>query len=129
MAIRVPSDLQVLVNNDVTCIVPKSLKWQDSQAKNVVKACTVGGTSVETVHSRDNSEAVGKVTFSIRATTDNISKITQWYDNIAGNVIELSDKDGEVVKVFIAMSLEAIPEMQVGAEAELEVTFLGDSII
>lgn len=129
MAEIVASDLQVVVNNDITCVVPKSLKWVDNQGKNVVTACTTGGTSTTTIHGRDNTDAIGMVMFSIRATSGNIKKINQWYQDIGSNVIELSDSDGEIVKVFTDMSLEAIPELQVGAEAELELTFLGDAII
>ena len=129
MAIVVNSSLQVVLNGAVICTVPKSLKYQDNMGKNEVTSCSVGGTSTTTIHSRDNTDSKSTVTFAVRATDNNLKLINSLYTNIGKNVIELSSADGGVAKVFEGMSMIEYPEIEIGAGAELELKFEGDSIV
>jgi hypothetical protein len=128
MAEKIISNPQVLVNDELILFVPNSLKYIKNTAKTNVKSLTGGGNSVITVHSKDISEATGKVTFSIKATSRSIELLDIWANNTAENVIEISSSNGDIALAFTGMSLEEIPDLEFGADAEIEVTFLGDVI-
>ena len=129
MAEQIISNPQLIINDELIAYTPSSLKYVKNTAKTVIKSLTAGGESAITLHSKDVTEAVSQVTFSFKATTTNIELLDFWVSNTAKNVIELSSSNGVIALAFIGMSIEEVPEMEFGADKDIEVTFKGDSII
>lgn len=126
MAEAIISNAQININDELILYTPNSLKFTPNTAKTVVKSLTAGGDSAITVHSKDVSESMSKVTFSVKATDRIIELIPYWSSNTAKNVIEISSSNGVLAYAFTGMSLEENTEMELGADKDIELTFLGD---
>ena len=122
------SNLQLLINDVTIAYVPNTLKFVGNTAETKVTAITTGGRGSSSVHSTDTSEAYSKVMVEVRATKQVIDLVDVWYDNIGGNVIELSSRNGDVAKAFTGMSLVKKPEFDFGADKSFELEFQGDAI-
>jgi len=128
MAQKIITNAQIHINDELILFVPNSLKYIKNTAKTEISSLTAGGNSVISVHSLDISEAVGQVKFSIKATDRSIELLDEWSSKTAENVIELSSLNGVIAVAFTGMSLEEVPDMELGAKAEIEVIFKGDPI-
>lgn len=128
MAQQLINDLQLVINDELIAYVPKSLKYTSSTAKVEVKALTTGGTGTSSVHSLDATESLSKVSFDIKATKQTLKSLNVWFSQIAKNVIELSSANGDIAGAFVGMSLIEMPMLEFGADANITVEFVGDSI-
>jgi hypothetical protein len=128
MAEKIISNPQIFINDELILYVPNSLKYVKNTAKTTIGSLTAGGASVATVHSTDVTEAQGKVVFSIKPTSRTIELLDIWASNVQANTIEISSQNGDVAIAYSQMSLESVPDLEFGADKEIEVTFLGDPI-
>jgi hypothetical protein len=129
MAEKIITNPQLVINDELILYVANSLKYIKNTAKTQIGSLTAGGSSVTTVHSIDVSEAVGQVSFNAKVTSRLFDLLDMWSSQTAENVIELSSSNGDIALAFTGMSLEEVPELEFGAESEIELTFKGDPIL
>jgi len=121
----------LIINNITIAIVPGSLTYKGGKIKTNVETVSSGGGKVETVHSRDATEAKSEVKFQMRLTTDVDGKIADWDDNVAENVIIFAEVIGKqkAKRIFEGMSLIDDPERNVSPDGTVELVFQGEQMI
>lgn len=120
------SDVTVTVNDDVILVIPNSVSFQDGLGNANVRAGSVGEGNVELIVSRDIETKIGMVKFSVPATPDDIDRIREWQDKLNTNIIGLSGstEDGKsFTRTFNQGTISEMPEINIGAEGDIEVEF------
>ena len=130
MAKKRLSTPKINLNNEEISIVPNSLVYDGGEVEITVTAVTKGGGKTESIHSENAENAVGMVKFEMPTTSDIDEKIAEWKEQIAGNVIKLTERVGVKIKTitFKGMSLVNKVERGVGSEGKVELEFKGDQI-
>lgn len=120
---------QVIVNNEVLAIVPNSLVYDGGEGEINVRSASGGGQNVESVHSANAEDRIGKVKFDLYLTSDLDSKIALWKDQIGTNSISFGERfaNGDTVtRSFDRMSLMNSVERNASADGVVSVEFEGD---
>ena len=127
-AISVPA---IQVNNDTIGLVPNTFKYVSGDGEVTVRAASTGGGSAISVHTQDAETMFSKVMFSVYATTDNISKIRDWKNRVAGNTINAVQRDvggKDFSLAFKDMSMTNDPDVNAAADGVIEIEMAGDKI-
>lgn len=132
MAQKIITNLQCVISStstgsNILAYVPNTLKYTGSTAETKVTTVTTGGNSATSVHSMDVSGATSMVKFEVRATTQILENIDDWYKDVGEVIIELSSVDGSIAEAYTGMSLVSKPEIGLGAEESFELEFRGDA--
>lgn len=114
------------VNNDAIGIVPNSLTYKKGKGDKNVRPQSAGGNSVSMVITENAETKKGMVKFSLYNTKNNQDLLDAWQDNNA-NTIRLSQDD--FVVSFRGMVVITDPDVQTGADGNLEVVFEGQPAV
>lgn len=120
------SNPSVEVNNDAIGIVPNSLSYKKGKGDKNVRAQSAGGNSIEAIVTENAETKKGMVKFSLYNTATNQSLLDGWQEGNA-NTVRLSQ--GEFTLSFRTMVVTTDPEVQTGADGNLEVTFEGQPAV
>ena len=115
------SNPSVEVNNDAIAIIPNSLSFKKGKGEKKALPQSAGGNSIEIVQTEDAETKKSMVKFSLRNTKSNQDLLDTWQDTI--NTIRLSQ--GDFVVSFRGMIVTNDPEIQTGADGNLELNFEG----
>lgn len=123
------SDMAVHVNDEAVAIVPNSLKFNEGQGEQTMRAASVGGGAVEQVYSHDVETSFGKVQFELQATPENIALARSWKTRENRNVVALSGEttEGTVTRTYTQAALLNDYDVEVGPEGNIPIEFTGNS--
>lgn len=127
-ALSVPA---IQVNNDTIGLVPNSFSYVTGDGEVTVRAASSGGGNSISVHTQNAETMFSKVMFKVYTTVDNISKIRDWKANVAGNTINVSQRDvggKDFSLAFAGMSMTNDPDVNASADGEIEIEMAGDQI-
>ncbi len=119
------SDATVAVNNNPVEIIPNSLKFSEGLGEQKARAVSGGGGVVNQIFSNDIETNVGKVSFKVPATIDNIEAIRAWKINRNANGVTVtgSNVDGTITRTFSRAALLNDYEVELGSETDITVEF------
>ena len=122
------SNPTVEVNDVVIGIVPNSLSTKRGFGDRNVRAQSAGGNSVESVVTENAETKLSMVKFSIYNTQDNQDLLDAWLRSSStgssGNTVRVSEA-GQV-EAYVNMVIPTEPERPRGADAEIEIEFMGN---
>ena len=115
---------RVSINGTIINIVPNSLQYVVGRGVISLKAQSAGATVVDPVFMVDKTEAIGRVSFKIYPTTNNIDTIENF--RTLGNDNAITVVDGGFSQTFPTMVVgtEDI-EYALGVDEQIEVTCKG----
>lgn len=120
---RTLSNPTVEVNNIVIGIVPNSCSYKGGKGNKNVRPQSSGGDMVEMIVTEDAENKKSMVKFKLYPTLANIDYVKDWQELENGVAINLSD--GDFTQQFRGMHITEDPEVALGADGELEITFEG----
>ena len=124
------SNPTIIVNNDTWKIVPNSFKYNGGEGTTKVRAASAGGGSVESVHSEDAEDKIGKCSFDMYLSTDLDAKIAVLKENLGANSIEAVQRargDSEGVTLsWDNLSLVTSPDREASVDGVVNFEFEGD---
>lgn len=128
--LSVPS---IKVNNDVIPIVPNSFKYKSGDGETKVRAASVGGGNAQAVHSQDAETMFSTASFRVYPTLSVISLIRDWKSQTAGNTIDALQRDQtgagkDLAIAFMEMSVTNDPDVEAGADTDIEIMFAGTKL-
>lgn len=125
------SDAVVIVNNEVVAVVPNSVKFTEGFGEQKVRAASVGGGKVETVHARDLESSLSKVMFELMTTIGNVKLARSWKANFAQNVIQVSGStpDGDINRTFTNATITNDYEVEIGSEGNISIEAMANPAI
>ena len=126
ITLSVPS---VIVNNETISIVPNSFTYNGGEGEINVRAASGGGNTIESVHSVNAENKIGKCMFDVYLTPDMDSRIRTWKNNVGQNVIQFVQRlsgGGSVTRSFSRMSLMNDVERQASSDGVVSLEFAGD---
>ncbi len=127
-ALSVPA---IQVNNDTIGLVPNTFKYVSGDGDVNVRAASTGGGNTISVHTQDAETMFSKIMFSVYVTTDLISKIRDWKANVAGNTVNVVQRDvggKDFSLAFKGVSMTNDPEVNAAADGVIEIEMAGDKI-
>jgi hypothetical protein len=126
MAERTLSNPSIEVNSGIIGIIPNSCSYKRGKGDISLRPQSAGGNSIEIVKTEDATTKKSMVKFSLYNTKTNRDLFVGWQDLIDGNTIRLSD--GNFIESFRQMFVITDPEVVLGADGNIEVTFEGAPI-
>lgn len=126
ITLSVPS---VIVNNETISIVPNSFTYDGGEGEINVRSSSGGGNTVESVHSVNAENKIGKCTFDVYLTPDMDSKIRSWKSQVGQNAVQVVQRlsgGGSVTRSFARMSLMNMVERQASSDGVVSLEFAGD---
>ena len=120
----------IRINNDLIAIVPNSFKYKSGDGDIKVRAGSTGGGGAKAVHSQDAETMFSTVVFRVFPTINNIEIMRIWKSGIAANTIDVL-QEGETKDLTLAfknMSLTNDPDIEGGADTDVEMMFAGDKL-
>jgi len=120
----------IIVNNEPWAIVPNSFKYDGGEGSTTVKSASTGGSNVESVHSENAEDKIGKCSFDIFLKAGTDAKIAVLKANIGANSIEAIQRapaggDSQTLS-FNNMSLCSPVEREASADGTTSLEFEGD---
>jgi hypothetical protein len=127
---RALSNPTTYVDNVPVAIVPNSFKFKLGKGTVKVRAASVGGGSVESVHTEDAEAKIGMIKFSLYVTGDNIASVNTWKSSatIGGHVVQGIDSVTNKPIVLQSASMVNDPDFEASADGKVEVEFEGNPI-
>ena len=122
-AITIPS---LQINGLYVSIVPNSLSIRRGFGTTTVDAESIGST-VTTVFKKDQTKAVGYVTFMIEPTDDNISQMQVIQDNNPNNVVQITQNNFS--RTMPAAAITNDFDENLGADKNITIEMSGDQIV
>ncbi len=113
----------VIVNNVPVPIIPNTFKFDEGQGETNVSTQSLGGNKVDVVTSDNAEDKIGKCSFEMKATEDNVKNARGWKLNPGVNVIKVSE--GGFQRVFQQMSIMNNYEVELSAEGKLSLEWEG----
>jgi hypothetical protein len=126
MAERTLSNPAVEIGNVSVGIVPNSLSYKTGAGDIVLRPQSAGGNSIEVIKTENAETKKSMVKFSLFNTKTNIDFVRLWQDSVDGESIQLSD--GAYNESFRNMFVMIDPEVNLGAEGNIEVVFEGSPV-
>lgn len=126
ITLSVPS---VIVNNETIAIVPNSFTYNGGEGEINVRSASGGGNTVESVHSVNAENKIGKCTFDVYLTPDMDSRIRSWKNQVGQNNIQFVQRisgGGNVTRSFSRMSLINEVERNASSDGVVSLEFAGD---
>ena len=127
-AISVPA---IQVNNDTIGLVPNTFKYKTGDGEVTVRSASTGGGNATSIHTQDAETMFSTVMFSVYVTADNISKIRDWKDRVAGNTINAVQRNvggKDFSLAFKDMSMTNDPDVNAAADGVIEIEMAGDKL-
>ena len=122
MAERTLSNPTVEIDNDVVGIIPNSLSYKIGRGDiNMRPQAT--GNNVENIRTENAETKKGMVKLSLYNTKTNTDLYEKWQDQIDG--VSIRFHDGGFTKSFNRMSIITDPEVNLGADGNIELEFEG----
>lgn len=115
----------VLVNGEPVAIIGK-VTYQRGKPTVDMQTATIGQEIVP-IENINFEEAMGRVTFSIPATSENIERLEDWQDNIGLNNVRFLDTKTGFTKTMKNLTISEDPEIDFSAP--IEVTFVGGQAV
>lgn len=117
----------VTINNVSIAIVPNSLTYDAGEGEINVRSAMSGGRAVS-VHTINAETRISKVTFEMYNTSELDGQISEWKQNIGGNVISfISTVNGSpTTRDFTGMSLINPVERMISADGTISLEWSGD---
>lgn len=128
MAKQVISDAQVRINNETYQIVPNTLKSNLGLGESKVMPQSAGNGNIEQVYSEDVESKIGKVSFSVYTTADQVQRIRTLKGNKNANYIAITDRDSQLVLVMKNAALVNSPDLEFSVDGKVELSFEGAAI-
>lgn len=119
------SDAQVRINNETYQLVPNSVKPNLGLGESKVMPQSAGNGNVEQVYSEDVESKIGKVTFSVYTTGEQITRLRILKSNKNLNYITISDKDSGIFLVMKNAALVNSPDLEFSVDGKIELEFHG----
>ncbi len=128
IALSTPS---VLINGDTFAIVPNSLVVNLGIGETTVRAASVGGQGVESVHTRNAESMIGKFMFDIYVESDAGRNLQTWSNGIGANTLEAVSVAGENTSTYglPSASLMNDPDIAQAADGKISLEWAGDPVI
>lgn len=115
----------VEVNDIVVGIKPNSLTYKKGKGDVNVRAQSAGGNSIAAIFTEDAETKISMVKFTLLTTKDTVELIDGWLDQ--ESTIDLSD--GDFTVSFRKVRIKTEPEINTGADGEIEVEFCGQPVL
>lgn len=125
---QIISDPQIRINNETYQIVPNTLKVDLGLGDSKVMMQSAGNGDVSQVYSEDVTSKVGKVTFSIFATAEQVAAIRGLKANKNTNYLSITDAESELTLVMKNAALVKTPEINFASEGQIELEFQGNPV-
>ena len=84
------TDPSVAVNNNDIAIIPNTCKYTEGEGETSVRATSGGGGATVMVISEDITQKIGKISFELANTIENIKLAREWKKNPGVNFVEVS---------------------------------------
>ena len=128
IALSVPA---VIINGDTYKIVPNSLVVTLGLGETNVRAASMGGSAVESIHTRNAENMIGKFSFDIYVESDAARNLQTWNKNIGTNTLEAVSTAGSVTKTYglPQASLMNDPDIALSADGVISIEFAGSPVI
>ena len=125
------NDLVIRVNNEQIFYMPETLVFSNGLGENKKRFITSGGGLGETNTAKDLTTRIGKVKFSLPATTESEELKTQWQTNLEGNSVQLIGPAGSNFKgkVFSNATVVNDPETNATTDGTIDVEFETDPAV
>jgi hypothetical protein len=123
MAERTLSNPTIEVNSGIIGIIPNSCSYKRGKGDISLRPQSAGGDSIEVIRTEDATTKKSMVKFSLYNTKSNRDLFVGWQTLIEGNTVRLSD--GAFVESFRQMFVITDPEVALGADGNIEITFEG----
>lgn len=120
---RTLSNPAVEIGNQAIGIVPNSLSYKTGAGDIVIRAQSSGGNGIEIIKTENAETKKSMVKFALYNTKTNTDLIRDWQDSVSGEGISLSE--GSFSMAFRSMFVMTDPEVNLGAEGNIEVLFEG----
>lgn len=126
ITLSVPS---VIVNNQTIAIVPNSFTYNGGEGEINVRAASGGGNTIESVHSVNAENKIGKCKFDVYLTPDVDSLIRSWKNQVGQNNIQFVQRlsgGGNMTRSMSRMSLTNDVERAASSDGVVSLEFAGD---
>lgn len=117
----------VSINNNPIAIIPNSCKGDEGEGETNVRATSAGGGAVELVISDNAEDKIGKVSFDIANTMENIDLARGWKKNPGKNVVQITGEVGGKVfsRVYTQASITNNYEFELSSDGKLSLEWAG----
>lgn len=115
----------VLVNGEPVAISGK-ITYQRGKPSVEIQTATVG-QEVKVYENINYEEAVGRVTFNMQPTLENINRLEDWQDNVGKNSVRFLDTNTGLTKTLKFLTVSEDPEIDFSTT--IEVVFVGGQAI
>lgn len=131
MAVTTIANATVRINDETIPIVPNSLMVNMSRGEVNVRAASSGGRSIQSVHSENVENAIGRVTFDVYVDKEMAQKIDQWKDNTGSNSVKIisSNRNNPFTMSMSFASLINDVELNLTSDGVTSLEFTGDPIV
>ncbi len=117
----------VSVNNVPYAIVPNSFKFRMGKGEVKVRAASLGGGSVTSVHTEDAEKKTGMMSWKMYITDETIAAVSLWKSLTGLNVI-IAIQPVTAPKTAQKMSMTNDPDFEASADGTVEIIFEGDPL-
>lgn len=117
----------VQINNITIPVKPNSLSYKTGRGDRNIRVQSAGGDSIETVMTEDAETKKSMIKATFLMTKDIDASVIDWMDKRDENSIRLSE--GDFTKSFRKMAVVSEPELNTGADGEVEVEFEGPPVL
>lgn len=124
---RALSNPQIVINNQVVQYVPNSVSFKEGKGEYKLRPHTSGGQQVSNVLTQDLSTRKSMLKLKFLPTTENIEYASQWKGNLNRNSILITEED--FTRTINNAAITNDYEVAIGADAEFELSFEGDTAI
>lgn len=131
MSVTTIVNATIRVNDETIPIVPNSLTANSSRGEVTVRAASSGGRSIQSVHSENVENYLGKINFDVYIDDDMITKIRQWKENIGANSVKIisSNRNRPFTMSMSFASLINDVEQSFTSDGVASLEFMGDPIV
>lgn len=120
----------IRINNEQIAYTADSLKFSLGKGEASMRSATAGGDQVDVIFSQDLSSLVGKVSFAMPATEENIAYVRKTKNNRNQNVVELVGATGSSFTVtFGGMAIVNDPEYNLSSDGNIDLEFHGNPAV
>jgi len=123
-ALSVPG---IAVNNVPIEIVPNSFKFVLGKGEVNVRSASAGGGSSASVHTEDAEAKIGKMSWEMYVTDENILLAKGWKANIGTNFVSAAQPASTPLSGG-NMSMVNDPDWEASADGVVEIQFEGDPL-
>lgn len=118
----------IIVNNNPVAILPNTCMFDEGEGETTVRNQNAGGNANELVISDDAEQKVGKVSFELANTVQNIDLARGWKKNPGANVVEVTGQVGNqsFERIFNAASIVNNYEVNLQTDGNIALEWVGE---